>query len=261
MELKLNDKSVVVLASGSGIGKGVALEFAKENAKVMMVGRTEEKLQKTQKEILKNTDVKPSYYVADLTSDEQIKNAIDEARKLNGPIFALFNNTGGPTPGNFEKFSDDDWYNAFNLTLLSYIRAIRCVLPDMKENGGRIVNNTSSSIKQAIDNLLFSNVFRTGIVGLTKSLAKEFGQYNILINVVGAGKISTERVDQIDSLKADKANIPLKEYQDDNANSIPLRRYGDPQELGKLVTFLSSEANTYITGQNILVEGGLVSAY
>ena len=261
MELKLNDKSVVVLASGSGIGKGVALEFAKENAKVMMVGRTEEKLQKTQKEILKNTDVKPSYFVADLTSDEQIKNAIDEARKLNGPIFALFNNTGGPTPGNFEKFSDDDWYNAFNLTLLSYIRAIRCVLPDMKANGGRIVNNTSSSIKQAIDNLLFSNVFRTGIVGLTKSLAKEFGQYNILVNVVGAGKISTERVDQIDSLKADKANIPLKEYQDDNANSIPLRRYGDPQELGKLVTFLSSEANTYITGQNILVEGGLVSAY
>ena len=261
MNLKLKDKSVVVLASGSGIGKGVALEFAKENAKVMMVGRTEEKLHNTQHEIFKNTGAKPSYFVADLTSDEQIKNAIDEARKLNGPIFALFNNTGGPTPGNFEKFSDDDWYNAFNLTLLSYIRAIRCVLPDMKANGGRIVNNTSSSIKQAIDNLLFSNVFRTGIVGLTKSLAKEFGQYNILVNVVGAGKISTERVDQIDSIKADKAKIPLKEYQDANANSIPLRRYGDPQELGKLVTFLSSEANTYITGQNILVEGGLVSAY
>ena len=261
MNLKLIDKSIVVLASGSGIGKGVALEFAKENAKVMMVGRTEQKLQKAQNEILKGTGIKPSYFVADLTSDKQIKNAIDEARKLNGPIYALFNNTGGPTPGNFEKFSDDDWYNAFNLTLLSYIRAIRCVLPDMKANGGRIVNNTSSSIKQAIDNLLFSNVFRTGIVGLTKSLAKEFGQYNILVNVVGAGKISTERVNQIDSLKANKANIPLRDYQENNANSIPLRRYGDPQELGKLVTFLSSEANTYITGQNILVDGGLVSAY
>ncbi|NHZ85940.1 MAG: SDR family oxidoreductase, partial [Planctomycetia bacterium] len=106
-----------------------------------------------------------------------------------------------------------------------------------------------------------SNVFRTGIVGLTKSLAKEFGKYNILVNVVGAGKISTKRVDQIDSIKADKANIPLKEYQDKNANLIPLKRYGDPQELGKLVTFLCSEANTYITGQNILVEGGMVSAY
>jgi 3-oxoacyl-[acyl-carrier protein] reductase len=261
MDLKLKDKSTVVLASGSGIGKGVALEFAKENAKVMMIGRTEEKLQIAQNDIFRATDNKPDYFIADVTHGEQIQAAIEKARELNGPIYALFNNTGGPTPGNFENFSDDDWYNAFNLTLLSYIRAIRCVLPDMKKSGGRIVNNTSSSIKQAIDNLLFSNVFRTGIVGLTKSLAKEFGQYNILVNVVGAGKISTERVDQIDLIKANKANIPLKEYQDENANGIPLGRYGDPQELGKLVTFLSSEANTYITGQNILVEGGLVSAY
>jgi 3-oxoacyl-[acyl-carrier protein] reductase len=261
MDLKLKNKSVIVLASGSGIGKGVALEFAKENAKVMMVGRTEEKLQKAQNEIFQKTGNKPDYFSSDITDGEQIQAAIDKARKLNGPIYALFNNTGGPTPGNFEDFNDDDWYNAFNLTLLSYIRAIRCVLPNMKISGGRIVNNTSSSIKQAIDNLLFSNVFRTGIVGLTKSLAKEFGQYNILVNVVGAGKISTERVDQIDSIKADKANIPLKEYQDDNANLIPLRRYGKPQELGKLVTFLCSEANTYITGQSILVEGGIVSAY
>ncbi|MFC1785465.1 SDR family oxidoreductase [Candidatus Neomarinimicrobiota bacterium] len=261
MDLKLKDKSVVVLASGSGIGKGVALEFARENAKVMMVGRTEDKLQNAQNDIFKKTGNKPDYFVADITDGDQIQAAIEKARELNGPIYALFNNTGGPTPGNFENFNDDDWYNAFNLTLLSYIRTIRCVLPDMKKNGGRIVNNTSSSIKRAIDNLLFSNVFRTGIVGLTKSLAKEFGKYNILVNVVGAGKISTERVDQIDSIKAAKANIPLNEYQDANANSIPLRRYGNPEELGKLVTFLSSDANTYITGQNILVEGGLISAY
>jgi 3-oxoacyl-[acyl-carrier protein] reductase len=261
MELKLKDKSVVVLASGSGIGKGVAFELAMENAKVLLVGRTEEKLQKTQTEIFKTTGNNPEYFIADITHDNQIQAAIERARELNGPIYALFNNTGGPTPGNFENFNDDDWYNAFNLTLLSYIRAIRYVLPDMKTNGGRIVNNTSSSTKQAIDNLLLSNVFRTGIVGLTKSLAKEFGKYNILVNVVGAGKISTKRVDQIDSIKASKANIPLKEYQAKNAKAIPLSRYGYPQELGKLVTFLCSEANTYITGQNILVEGGMVSAY
>lgn len=261
MNLNLKDKSVVVLASGSGIGKGVALEFAMENAKVMLVGRTEEKLQKAKVDIYKMTGNNPEYFIADITYDDQIRAAIQKAKELNGPIYALFNNTGGPPPGNFENFLDDDWYSAFNLTLLSYIRAIRYVLPDMKMNGGRIVNNTSSSIKQAIDNLLLSNVFRTGIVGLTKSLAKEFGKYNILVNVVGAGKISTKRVDQIDSIKANKANVSLKEYQDKNANSIPLKRYGDPQELGKLVTFLCSEANTYITGQNILVEGGMVSAY
>ncbi len=261
MNLNLRDKSVVVLASGSGIGKGVAIEFAKENAKIMMVGRTEEKLSKAQKEIFTLTGTKPEYFVADVTQDKQIKAAIDKARKLNGPIFALFNNTGGPTPGNFEKFNDADWQHAFELTLLSYIRSIRYVLPDMKKHGGRIVNNTSSSIKQAIDSLLLSNVFRTGIVGLSKSLAIELGKYNILVNVVGAGKISTERVDQIDSIKADKANIPLKDYQSSNAKAIPLQRYGTPEEFGKLVTFLCSEANTYITGQNILVEGGLISAY
>ena len=182
MNLKLKDKSVVVLASGSGIGKGVALEFAKENAKVMLVGRTEKKLQIARNEILKITKNEPNYFVADVTHADQIQAAIEKSRELNGPIYALFNNTGGPTPGNFENFNDDDWYNAFNLTLLSYIRAIRCVLPDMKKYRGRIVNNTSSSIKQAIDNLLFSNVFRTGIVGLTKSLAREFGEYNILLN-------------------------------------------------------------------------------
>jgi 3-oxoacyl-[acyl-carrier protein] reductase len=261
MDLKLKDKSVIVLASGSGIGKGVALEFAKENAKVMMVGRTKQKLQKAQNDIFKMTGNKPEYFISDITYDDQIQAAIEKARALNGPIYALFNNTGGPPPGNFENFNDDDWYNAFNLTLLSYIRAIRSVLPDMKKNGGRIINNTSSSIKQAIDNLLLSNVFRTGIVGLTKSLAKEFGKYDILVNVVGAGRINTERVNQIDSIKADKANIPLRDYQEKYAQTIPLKRYGEPQELGKLVTFLCSEANTYITGQNILVDGGLVSAY
>ncbi len=261
MDLKLKDKSVVVLASGSGIGKGVALEFANENAKVMLVGRTKEKLQKAQNDIFKLTGNNPEYFIADITHDDQIQAALEKARVLNGPIYALFNNTGGPPPGNFENFNDEDWYNAFNLTLLSYIRAIRFVLPDMKKYGGRIVNNTSSSIKQAIDNLLLSNVFRTGIVGLTKSIAKEFGEYDILVNVVGAGRISTERVNQIDSIKADIANIPLREYQDKFAQTIPLKRYGNPQELGKLVTFLCSGANTYITGQNILVEGGLVSAY
>lgn len=261
MDLRLKNKSVVVLAAGSGIGKGVALEFARENAKIMLVCRTESKLIESQKYIADNTGIKPSYQVSDLTNSIDIKNAIAEARKINGPIYALFNNTGGPKPGYFKDFGDEDWEKAFSLTLLSYIRTIREVLPDMQKHGGRIVNNTSSSIKQAIDGLLLSNVFRTGIVGLTKSLAHEFGKYDILVNVVGAGKISTKRVDQIDSIKAEQTKVSLKEYQSTNAQSIPLQRYGTPEEFGKLVTFLCSEANTYVTGQNILVEGGMVSAY
>jgi 3-oxoacyl-[acyl-carrier protein] reductase len=261
MELRLKDKSVVVLAAGSGIGKGVALEFAKEKAKVMIVGRTKSKLIDAQKYISDITGINPAFCVADLTKKSDITNAITEAKKVNGPIYALFNNTGGPKPGYFNDFSNKDWEYAFKLTLLSYISTIRAVLPDMQKYGGRIVNNTSSSIKQAIDSLILSNVFRTGIVGLTKSLAQEFGKYNILVNVVGAGKISTKRVDQIDSINASRANISLDKFQSENARSIPLQRYGTSEEFGKMVTFLCSEANTYITGQNILVEGGMISAY
>lgn len=261
MDLQLKDKSVLVLAAGSGIGRGVALEFARENAKVMILGRTNSKLKDVQKHILNETGNKVEYIAADLTNKDDIKNAVDEARKINGPIYALFNNTGGPKPGYFDNFTDADWSDAFELTLLSYIRVIREVLPDMKKHGGRIVNNTSSSIKHAIDSLLLSNVFRTGIVGLTKSLAKEFGKYNILANVVGAGKVATERVDQIDSISAEKLNMSIEDYQSKNAKEIPLQRYGTPEEFGRLVAFLCSEANTYVTGQNILVEGGMVSAY
>lgn len=261
MDLQLIDKSVLVSAAGSGIGRGVALEFARENAKVMILGRTESKLKNAQQYILNETGNKVEYISADLTDIDNINQAVDKTRKINGPIYAVFNNTGGPKPGYFNNFTDADWSNAFELTLLSYIRIIREVLPDMKKYGGRIVNNTSSSIKHAIDSLLLSNVFRTGIVGLTKSLAKEFGKYNILVNVVGAGKVATERVDQIDSIAAEKLNLSVEEYQSKNAKEIPLQRYGTPEEFGRLVTFLCSEANTYVTGQNILVEGGLVSAY
>lgn len=261
MDLKLKDKSVLVFAAGSGIGKGVALEFAKEDAKVVILGRTEAKLKDTQQYILSETGNRVEYITTDLTNSDDITNAVQKARNLNGPIYSVFNNTGGPKPGYFDNFTDKDWNHAFELTLLSYIRVIREVLPDMKEYGGRIVNNTSSSIKYAIDSLLLSNVFRTGIVGLSKSLAKEFGKYNILVNVVGAGKIATKRVDQIDSISAENLNLSIDDYQKKNAKEIPLQRYGTPEEFGKLVTFLCSEANSYITGQNILVEGGMVSAY
>ena len=98
-------------------------------------------------------------------------------------------------------------------------------------------------------------------MGLTKSLSRELGPENILVNLVGPGKIATQRVNHLDSLKAERENISLEKFQQKNAKSIPMERYGSPEDIAKLVVFLSSEANTYITGQNILVDGGLVQAY
>lgn len=123
------------------------------------------------------------------------------------------------------------------------------------------MNNTSSSIKRVIDNLLLSNAFRTGIMGMTKTLSREFGPDKILINVIGPGKIATDRVRHLDSIKAEKAGISLEAFQEKNAKTIPLGRYGSTDEIARLVVFLCSEANTYITGQSMLVDGGMVQAY
>ena len=262
MDLKLKDKSVLVMASSDGIGKGIALEFAREGAKVMLFARREEKLREVQAEILRETGRKAEYFSGDMLRIEDIKKVVGRATEKNGPIYALVNNTGGPPAGPFEKFDDKAWTEAFELTLLSYIRSIREVLPSMKKQGkGRILNITSSSVKRVLDNLLLSNTFRMGIVGLSKTLSGELGPDNILINVLGPGKILTDRVEYLDEIRARKAGLPKDQFQAGMQKSIPLRRYGTIEEFAKLSVFLCSEANTYITGQTILVDGGLVTAY
>lgn len=262
MDLGLKDKAVLVMASSDGIGKGVALECAREGARVMLFARREEKLKDVQREIQDLTQQTVSYVVGDITNPADIERAVSKTLKKLGPIYALVNNTGGPAAGTFEKFSDKDWQSAFELTLLSFIRTIRSVLPSMRKNGGgRIVNITSSSVKMILDNLILSNTFRMGVVGLTKTLSSELGKDNILLNVVGPGKILTERVNLLDSIRAEKVGLSRDEYQRKARQTIPLGRYGTTEEFAKLIVFLCSPANTYITGQTIVVDGGLVRAY
>jgi len=262
MDLGLMDKPVLVMAASSGIGRGVALEFARENARVMLFGRSEERLRKARDEIVELTGARVEFTPGDIRKREDIEKVVERTVSLFGSIYALFNNTGGPPAGKFDDFEDEDWVDAFELTLLGYVRTIRAVLPVMRGAGeGRIVNNTSSSIKQVIDNLILSNAFRTGIMGLSKTLARELAGDGILINVVGAGRIATERLDYLDSLGAEREGISLEEYQKRFARNIPIGRYGKAEELARLVVFLCSGANTYITGQSILIDGGMITAY
>jgi 3-oxoacyl-[acyl-carrier protein] reductase len=262
MELGIKDKTVLVMASSDGIGKGTAIEFAKEGANVMMFARREDKLKEVQKEISDLTGRKAEYFAGDITRAEDIEKLVSRTISTFGPVYALVNNTGGPPAGTFDKFGDDDWYSAFDLTLLSYIRTIRAVLPGMREQkNGRIINITSSSVKVMLDNLILSNTFRMGIVGLTKSIAAEVGTDNILINVLGPGKILTDRVEHLDTIRSQRAGLPKDEFQKKVQQSIPLGRYGNPDEFARLVVFLCSEANTYISGQTFLVDGSMVKAY
>lgn len=262
MNLGLKNKGVIVMASSAGLGKAIATEFAREEANVMLFSPFEDQLKEAQKDILEETGNRPSYFVGDITNYDDIKNLVKETINEFGSIYALVNNTGGPPAGGFEKFDDEAWQKAYELTLLSYIRTIREVLPHMKANGGgKIVCSTSSSIKHVLENLILSNTYRLGVQGMAKTLSTEVGKDNILVNVIGPGRIGTERIAHLDSIRAGRANTSIDEVQKNTQKNIPLGRYGKPSEYGQLAVFLCSETNTYITGQSILVDGGMVKAY
>lgn len=262
MDLGLKDKSVLVMASSAGLGKAAALEFCREGANVMLFSPFEEELKGTQADIWAATDKKPSYTVGDITKTADITKAVNNTVDQFGPIFALVNNAGGPPAGTFDSFEDENWQKAYELNLLSYIRSIRAVLPSMRQTGkGRIVNYTSSSVKQVLENLILSNTFRMGVMGLSKTLSQELGKDNILVNVMGPGRIGTARIVQLDQMRANKAGITTEQVYENTIKGIPLGRYGTPDEYARLTVFLCSEANTYITGQTMLVDGGMTKAF
>lgn len=260
MDLELTNKVVLVVASSKGLGKAVAKELAKEGANVMLTSRSAESLKKAAEEIQKEAKGKIAYFPADITKPEDIKSLVKETREKLGKIDVLVNNAGGPPSGNFLDFNDEDWEKAFQLNLFSYIRLIREVLPDLKQEGGKILNIASSSIKAVLPNLILSNTFRNGINGLSKSLAIELAPDKILVNTIGPGRIATDRIQELDQAKADAQNRSLEEVTEESEKSIPAGRYGEPEEFAKAAVFLVSGANTYVTGQSLLVDGGMVTA-
>ncbi len=262
MNLHLQNKPVLVLASSGGIGLGVATEFAREGAKVMLFARSEDKLAAAAEAIAAETGNRPLYTVGDLTDPASVAEAVERTAREFGGLWALFNNTGGPPAGGFDSFDDAAWQSAFELTVLGYVRAIRAALPHLRAGGGgRIVNNASVSTKQAIDGLLLSNVFRSGLVGLGKSLARELGRDGVLVNTVGAGRIDTDRIAALDTIWAEKAGLTREEQRAKSEAAIPLGRYGTPADFARAVVWLGSGANGYVTGQNLLIDGGGTEAY
>ena len=261
MNLGLTDKPVIVCASSAGLGKATALEFAREGARVMLCSRRQAELQRAADEIKAATGNEPAFTVVDVTQPADITRLVEATVAAFGGIFTLVNNSGGPPAGTFDQFDDAAWQAAFDLNLLSYIRTTRAALPQLRKASGRIVNFTSSSVKSPLENLILSNTFRTGVMGLTKTLAGELGSDGILANVIGPGRIQTDRIAHLDGLRAKKSGATVEQIRADTAKAIPLGRYGTPDEYAKLAVFLGSPANTYVTGQTILVDGGMVKAY
>ena len=246
MDLGLKGKVALVTAASRGLGRAVASELAREDARVMISSR-----QPRDRGLLavigrRRGDVKAL-----------VSHTVDRF----GGVDILVNNTGGPPAGGFDDFGDEAWRKAFESILMSLIRAVREVLPFMRDRGhGRIVNIASSSVKQPIDNLILSNTFRAGLAGLAKSLSFELAPYGILVNTLGPGRISTERSASIDESAAQAQGVSVEEIRGRVEEQIPLGRYGTPAELARVAAFLASPANGYVTGQAILVDGGMVKA-
>jgi len=261
VDLQLTGKIALVVASSQGLGKAIATSLATEGCDVMVTSRNAAQLAVTRQQLLTSARGRVECCPCDITKLKDIQTLVAVTRERLGPVDILINNAGGPPSGGFDQIDDAAWQAAFELNLLSYVRLIHEVLPDMKPQGGRIINVTSSSIKQPIPGLILSNVFRMGILGLAKSLAEELAPYNILVNTVAPGRIATDRTSYLDHLKADKRGISKEQVVAESLQSIPLKRYGETEEFARVVCFLASGASSYVTGSTILVDGGMVKGY
>jgi len=261
MDLQLQGRTAIVLASTKGLGRATALALAGEGAHVVISGRDQDALEWLRQEIADMTGEPPLAVPTDVTAAADIEQLVKQTVERHGKVDILINNAGGPAAGSFDQLTDEQWQQAFELNLLSYVRAIRAVLPHMRQQKfGRIVNFASSSFKQPIEQLILSNTFRTGVVGLAKTLASELGPDGILINTIGPGRIATDRVAFLDEKQAERQGLTADEVRRKHEANIPLGRYGEPEEFARVVIFLASPANSYVTGQSLLVDGGMVRA-
>ena len=253
MDLGIQNKVALVLASSKGLGKAVALELAKESAQVIICGTDAVALAAAEQEINLVAQNKVLAVVCDITDEAQRKHLVEQSVKAFGVIEILVTNTGGPAAGPFEQFSLDDWKNIYNSLFLSAVDFIQQVLPGMKEKGfGRILTITSVAVKQPADNLISSNAVRTSLLGLVKSLSNEVAVYGITVNNILPGYTTTNRLKELI-----EKNPKVNEVKE----TIPMKRFGTTAEFAAAAAFLVSERAGYITGQSLAVDGGWIKGH
>ncbi len=259
MDLHLKEKVVLVTASSSGIGRATAELFIKEGCKVAICSHNKENLLKTVQEIKLQYNLEPLWELCDINEPQDIENIVNVVRKNLGDIDVLVNNCGGPVPGFFEDLSDENWEEAFEQVLMSTIRFTRLVLPAMKsKNWGRIINITSLSVKQPIDNLVLSNSLRSAVTAFAKTLSSQIGKYNITVNNVAPGYTLTARLYELAVARGKQRGESHEHILASMANDVPMKRLARPDEVASLIVYLASEQAAYITGSTIAVDGGVI---
>jgi len=247
VDLGLESTAAIVGGASSGMGLAIARELAAEGCAVTMLARNPERLEQAA------NDVPGSLTVAgDVRDLAALTEAVDRTVAERGRLDIIVNNAGGPPPGTFDSTPDEAWADAFELSLNSAIRLTRLALPHLRNSGrGRIVNITSWSVREPIPNLMLSNAIRPGVVGWAKTLAHELGPGGITVNTIAPGKVNTPRAAQLYQNLRDPDAARANDLK-----TIPVRRLGEPSEIGAVVAFLCSQRAGYITGAVLPVDGG-----
>ncbi len=255
MDLGLKGKTALVAAASKGIGRACALGLAAEGARVAICSRSQGDLNAAADQIRATTGAEVLAQVCDVTRADAVASLVGRVTEAFGGVDILVASAGGPPRGDFDQLTDEQWQQAFELSLLSAVRLVRAVLPGMKRRRwGRIITVQSSSVKQPIPGLLLSNALRPGVAGLMKTLASQLGRDNILVNTVCPGRILTDRFVSGHT----QTGKTVEEYLAAAAAEVPLGRIGTPEEFANVVVFLASERASYVTGVTIQVDGGVI---
>jgi 3-oxoacyl-[acyl-carrier protein] reductase len=258
MDMQLKNKAALICGASRGIGAAVARALAAEGAAVILVARDEATLQGLAGE-LADQGCRAAALSFDLSQTERLDKLAEKASGVYGSVDILINNTGGPPAGGNLSFTVEAWQRAFQNTFLSAEVLTRLLIPAMAEQGwGRVINLTSVSVRQPVENLILSNSIRAAVIGWAKTLSREFAPRGVTINNVATGYTLTARIEELASLRARELDISPREVIAEMAAAIPMKRLARPEEIAQAVVYLASGRASYVTGVTLPVDGGYI---
>ncbi len=258
MDLGLQNRVAMVAAASKGLGRAIATSLAREGARVSICARSLDSLRDAVTAI-EATGAEVFPVACDVSSPDDLQRWFDETEKHFGQVDILVTNTGGPPAAKFMKLDEEQWRSGVDSTLMNVVRLCRLVIPGMQQRKwGRIVHITSLVAKQPTELLTISSTLRAGLSALTKTLGDQVAKDGITVNAVLPGHYLTDRQRHLAEIRATEQGITPQQYLDKSVQAIPMGRFGEPHELGDVVTFLCSERASYITGASIQVDGGII---
>jgi 3-oxoacyl-[acyl-carrier protein] reductase len=253
MDLGISGRTAIVCAGSKGLGRGCAAALAENGVDLVLNGRGTEALEATAAEIRRSTGVRVVTVAADITTEAGRAAVLAAAPAPD----ILVNNAGGPPPGDFRDWDEADWLNALRANMLTPIALIKATVDGMAARGfGRVVNITSSAVKAPIDTLGLSNGARSGLTGFVAGTARAVAGTGVTINNLLPGRFATDRLwSNLDDV-ASRTGQSRDAVEANAVKAIPAGRFGEPAEFGAYCAFLCSVHAGFVTGQNVLIDGG-----